>query len=152
MKKIILAMLFCTGLVFPAAFGGDDSMEIHLANTLYVLFKMTDANCLMNSNDYHERTFVYNGMPVTAFKSKTSAWVGFFKKLSKNDLPQNAQVYIKSEYSDWTIDNVAMFFDNDTEICYFAEITQNKEHLILKIEPSGSIKVFTCMNVEHHVN
>ena len=89
MKRIILSVFLCSGLIYATAFAADDSINAHIAHTLYLIFKITDSNCLVNANDYHQTNLVYNGMAVTAFKSK-SGWVGFFKKLNAGDLPVNA--------------------------------------------------------------
>lgn len=136
-------MILCTGLVYPSAFAGDDSSDAHIANTLSVLFKMIDEKAV-NANDYQQATFIYNGMPVTAFKSNTSSWVGFFKNLSASDLPATAFSAIKTEYKNYNIENVTMYFSNAGDLSYFTEIILNKNCIILKIDASGSIKVFNC--------
>jgi hypothetical protein len=148
MKKIILAMILSTGLIYPAAFADDDSINAHLAHTLSLIFKITDSNYSVNANDYQQSNFTYNGMPVTAFKSKTSNWVGFFKKLSASDLPENALSVIKSKYKECIIENVTMYFNSETDISYFAEIVANNKCIVLKIQPSGHIKIFNC--AEHN--
>ena len=144
MKKIMMALIFSTALISLTAFAEDDSSDAHIANTLNVLFKTMDEN-LMNANNYQQTTFVYNGMPVTAFKCKTSNWVGFFKQLSENDLPEKALSIINTEYKNYSVKNVTMYFSNEGDIDYFAEILLNKQCIILKIDASGSIKVFNRM-------
>ena len=130
--------------MYPSAFAGDDSSDAHIANALPVLFKTVDEN-LMNANDYQQTTLVYKGMMVTAFKSKTSSWVGFFKKIEVNDLPANADAVIAKTYKDYSIENVTMYLNTAGEINYFAELTEDKKCIILKIDAGGSIKVFNCM-------
>lgn len=144
MKKIMMALMLCTSFIYLTAFAEDDSSDAHIANTLTVLFKMIDENT-MNANNYQQTTFVYNGMPVTAFKCKTSNWVGFFKQLSAKDLPANALNAIENEYKNYSIVNVTMYFSNEGDIDYFAEINLNKQCIILKIDAPGSIKVFNRM-------
>jgi hypothetical protein len=144
MKRIILSIVFTIGLVYPAAFAGDDSINAHIARTLYMMFKMPNMNCFVNANEYKQKTFVYNGMQVTAFKSKTSNWAGFFKKLSAQDLPENALSAIKSKYKSGTIENVMMYFDVNADVSYFTEISMNNKYIILKIQPSGEIEIFNC--------
>jgi hypothetical protein len=148
MKKIILAMVLSTGLIYPAAFAADDNINAHLAHTLSLIFKITDSNYLVSANDYQQSNFMYNGMPVTAFKSKTSNWVGFFKKLSASDLPENALSLIKSKYKECIVENVTMYFNSETDISYFAEIVANNKCIVLKIQPSGRMKIFNC--AEHN--
>lgn len=148
MKKIILAMILSSGLIYPAAFAADDNINAHLAHTLSLIFKITDSNYTVNANDYQQNNFIYNGMPVTAFKSKTSNWVGFFKKLSANDLPEKALSLIKSKYKECIIENVTMYFNSEIGISYFAELIANNKCIVLKIQSSGHIKVFNC--AEHN--
>src|SRR6187397_1427685 len=121
MKKIILAIALAAGLV-SGAFAGDDSINAHVNNTLHLLFKITDSNYMVNANNYQQKTFVYNGMPVTAFKNKTSGWHGFYKMLSPDDLPENAVSFIKSKYKDCIIKNATLYFNNEADLTYFAEI------------------------------
>jgi hypothetical protein len=142
MKKIILAIIFCTGSVYPGAFAGDDSIKAHLAHTLSMIFKLTDANYSVNANGYQRYNFMYNGMQVTGFKSKTSNWSGFFKKLSADDLPENALLYIRKHYKDCIVENVIMYFNSEADINYFAELVGDNKCIVLKIQPSGHIKLF----------
>jgi len=144
MKKFILAIVLSLGIINPAAFANDDSVTAHLANTLSMIFKMTDKNNLLNANAYHQTTIVYNGMALIAFKSNTSNWVGFFKPLSANDLPGEALNQIEKKYRDYKIENVTMYINSAGDINYFAEITVNKKYTVLKIEPTGHVKVFNC--------
>jgi len=104
---------------------------------------MIEADAI-NANDYQQASLVYNGMPVTVFKSNTSGWIGFFKKLSANDLPANAEKAINTQYKNCNIKNVTMYFIKAGDVNYFAEITLNKNCIVLKINAAGSIKVFNC--------
>jgi hypothetical protein len=144
MKKFILAITISLGLICPAAFANDDSVSAHLATTLSMLFKITDNKNLLNANAYHQTTIVYQGMPIVAFKSNTSNWVGFFKKVSADRLPENAQVTIGRKYNDCRIKEVSMYINTDGDISYFAEITRNNKCTVLKIEPTGHVHEFNC--------
>ena len=99
----------------------------------------------MNANDYQQSTFVYNGIVVTAFRSKSTNWIGFFKKLPPENLPANAVLQIKNTYKDCNIANATMYFNNDGNVIYYAEIRVSNKCIILKIQPSGDIKVFDCI-------
>ena len=135
-------MILCTAFISPATFAGDDSITSHIHNTLNLLFKITDSGNLINANDYQQITFVYNGMPVTAFKNKTSGWLGFFKKLAVDDLPGNAVSSITTKYKNCKIKNVIMYFNSQADLYYFAEIILNNKCIVLKIQPSGHVQVF----------
>jgi hypothetical protein len=111
-----------------------------------MIFKITDNKNLLNANAYHQTTIVYNGMAMVAFKSNTSNWVGFFKKLSANDLPENALPVIAKKYQDYKIQQVSMYINRDGDISYFAEMTGNKKCMVLKIEPAGHVREFNCRN------
>jgi len=87
-------------------------------------------------------TFVYNGMRVTAVKSKTSDWTGYFKKLSANDLPENAIIEINAKYGTGKIEKVIMYFNNAGDVYYFAKIIVHHKCVILKVQESGNTKVF----------
>lgn len=141
MKKIILAVIFCTAFILPATFAEDDSVNTHISNTLHLLFNITDGNSFINQN-YQQTKFVYNGMQVVAFKNKTSGWVGFFKKLSVEDLPENALLAIKRKYKNYNFQHVMLYLNSNAELCYFAEITSGNKYIVLKIQPSGCVKVF----------
>jgi len=142
MKKIVIALALCTLLISPQAYAGDDNIKAHISNTLSVLFQLANKKGL-NANDYQLKSFVYEGMPITTVKSKTSAWVGYFKKIPANDLPFKAVARIKNRYKAAKIDKVIMYFTNEAEIKYFAEIIINNKCIVLKIQPSGNIKVFS---------
>lgn len=146
MKKYIVAIILSLGFIYPAAFANDDSVNAHLANTLSMIFKITDNKDLLNANAYHQTTIVYNGMTMVAFKSNTSNWVGFFKKLSAGDLPGNAQLAIAKKYQGYKIQQVSMYINRDGDISYFAEITGNKKCMVLKIEPVGRVREFNYRN------
>ncbi len=139
MKKLILSLLLWTGLI-STGHAGEDSVDIHIANTIFVFFKTMPGNDV-NANDYQQADFLYKGMQVKGFKSKISNWVGFYKKISQEDLPAGALSMIKKNYS---IENAIMYFNNAGEIYYFAEVFKDKKNLILKIDASGNIKVFNC--------
>lgn len=142
MKKIILAIALTAGFI-SGAFAEDDSSSMHINNTLHLFFNITDNHRLVNANNYLQTTILYNGMPVTAFKNKISGWYGFFKKLSADDLPANAVSLIKNRYKNSTIINATLYFNNEANLTYFAEIMVNNKCTVLEIQPSGSIKVFS---------
>lgn len=127
-------------------FAGDDSINAHIAHTLYMIFKVPDQSCLANINEYQQHSFVYNGIRITAFKSKTSNWAGFFKQLSAQNLPVDALSEIKSRFKGCVIENVAMYFNKDADISYFAKIALNNTYTILKIQPSGKMQVMNCID------
>ncbi len=104
-------------------------------------------NCILtNESDYQQKTIIYKGIHLTAFKSKTSGWTGFFKPLCQDDLPADVLKHIKISYAGCIIEHVLMYFDNNTAISYFAEIKTNSKCIFLRIQPSGQIKVFSYMN------
>ncbi len=146
MKKIITAIIFCTGFIFNTAFAEDDSIDAHIANTLFVLFKITNTCDIVNANDYQQSTFVYNGIVVTAFKSKSTNWTGFFKKIPPENLPPSAVLQIKNMYKSCSIENATLYFNGDGDIIYYAEVIVSSKCIVLKIQPSGDVKVFDCMN------
>jgi hypothetical protein len=141
MKKIFL-ILCITFLGLAPTFANDDNVNAQLNKSLHMLFKLTDENSLTNATTYKQKSFVYNGMEVTAFKNETTGWLGFFKKLSVDNLPLNAVTSIQHKYKGCTIENVTMYFNSDAAISYFAEIISNNRCILLKIQPSGKIKVF----------
>ncbi len=142
MKKILL--IICISILgLPAAFANDDSVNAQLNKSLHLLFKLTDESSLINATNYQQKSFVYKGIEVTAFKNETTGWTGFFKKLSADDLPSNAVVSIEHKYKCCKIENVTIYFNNDAAISYFAEIVANNKCILLKIQPSGKIKVFS---------
>jgi len=142
MKKIILAIALIAGLGSVAS-AKSDSVHTHINNTLHLLFKMADTNCLVNATNYQQTNFVYKGMPVTVFKNKTSGWCGCFKKLSPENLPVKAVSMIKSKYKNCEIKNVVLYFNNESSLVYFAEITVNNKFIVLQIPPAGRVKVFS---------
>jgi len=142
MKKIILAIALITGLVSVAS-AENDSVHAHINNTLHLLFKMTDTTYLVNAGNYRQTNIVYRGMPVTVFKNKTSGWCGCFKHLSPENLPEKAVSMIKSKYKNCEIKNVVLYFNDESTLTYFAEITVNNRFMVLKIPPAGRVKVFS---------
>jgi hypothetical protein len=142
MKKILL-ILCISVLGLPAAFANDDNVNAQVNKSLHMLFKITDENGLTNATSYKQRTFVYKGIEVTAFKNETTGWLGFFKRLPVDNLPSNAVSSIQRKYKGCTIENATMYFNNDAAISYFAEIVSNNKRILLKIQPSGKIKVFS---------
>ena len=142
MKKILLILCIST-LGLPAAFANDDSVNAQLNKSLHLLFKLTDEGNSINATNYQQKSFVYKGIEVTAFKNETTGWTGFFKKLSADDLPSNAVASIEHKYKSCTIENVTMYFNNNADINYFAEIVVHNKCILLKIQPSGKIKVFS---------
>jgi len=144
MKRILLIMVFCCSIAFPAAFAGDDSIDAHIESSLYLYFHIPYTKCLANTNDYQQSSFVYSGIQITAFKSKTTNWAGFYKKLSADDLPGNAITYIKEKYNNSTIEKVTMYFNREGDVSYFAVINTGHKNIVLQIKPSGETKVFGC--------
>lgn len=107
---------------------------------------MPYAKCPVKTSDYQQNNFVYNGNQFTAFKSNTTNWAGFFKKLSVQDLPENALANIKKKYNSCTIEKVTMYFNREGDISYFAVINTDQKNIVLQIKPSGETKVFGCTN------
>jgi len=142
MKTAFLSIILSFGIL-SGTFANDDSVNAHLATTLSLMFKMTDKNYLLNANAYYQTTIVYDGMPVIAFKSNNSNWVGFFKRLSSTDLPQRARLNIAKNFHGRKIQQVSMYINTDGDITYFAELSGSKSFL-LKIEVDGTVKRFTC--------
>jgi hypothetical protein len=142
MKKILLILCILI-LGLPAAFANDDSVNAQLNKSLHLLFKLTDESNMVNATNYQQRSFVYKGIEVTAFKNETTGWIGFFKKLSVDDLPTNAVASIQHKYKGCKIENVTIYFNNDAAVSYFAEIVTNNKYILLKVQPSGKIKVFS---------
>ena len=143
MKKALLAITLSFGIL-SGALANDDSINAHLANTLSLLFKTGDKKHLLNANAYYQKTIVYNGMAVLAFKSNNSDWVGFFKRLSTTDLPQKAQLDIARNFHGSRIHQVSMYINTDGDISYFAELSGSKKSFFLKIEADGTVKRFNC--------
>ena len=141
MKTGIFATILSFGIL-SAAFADDDSVKAHLANTLPVIFRTNNKNSLLNANAYYQKTIIYNGMAVVAFKSNTSNWVGFFKKLSSTDLPENARLNIARNFTGYKIQQVSMYISTEGDIDYFAELSGNNKSFILEIETDGSVKRF----------
>jgi len=142
MKKIILAIIFCIGFLPYTLFAGSDNVRAHISNTLSLLLEMGRKRNI-NAGQYVHSTFVYNGMRVMAVKSKTSDWTGYFKKLSANDLPDNAIKQINEKYKTGKIEKVIMYFNNAGEVNYFAKIIVHHKSIILKVQESGNAKVFS---------
>ena len=142
MKKITLAIIFCIGFSPYGLFARADNVKAHISNTLSLLFEISRKRNI-NASRYMHTTFVYNGMRVTAVKSKTSDWTGYFKKLSANDLPENAIIEINAKYGTGKIEKVIMYFNNAGEVNYFAKITLHHKCVILKVQESGYTKVFS---------
>ncbi|HYK47503.1 MAG TPA: hypothetical protein VEV83_20140 [Parafilimonas sp.] len=150
MKTVLLSTILSVVISF-GAFANDDSIDAHLAKTLPLIFKMTDETYLLNANAYYQTTVFFKGVPVTAFKSNTSNWVGFFENLSAADLPQNSQLTIARNFHGCKIQQVRMYIGIDGEIDYFAELARDKKSFILKIDVNGNVKRFSC-NTTHVVS
>ena len=150
MKTAFLSAILNIVISF-GAFANDDSIDAHLAKTLPVIFNMTDESYLLNANAYYRTTVFYKGVPVTAFKSNTSNWVGFFKNLSAADLPQNSQITIARNFHGCKIQQVSMYISIDGDIDYFAELAGDKKRFILKIDANGNVRRFSC-NPTHIVS
>jgi len=142
MKKIILAITMCIGFLPYTLFAGTDTVGAHISNTLSMLLEMGRKRNI-NAGQYVHSTFVYNGMRVMTVKSKTSDWIGYFKKLSANDLPDAAVKQINAKYKTGRIEKVIMYFNNAGEVNYFAKITLHHKCVILKVQESGYTKVFS---------
>ena len=142
MKKIILAIILCAGFLPHTLFAESDNVRAHISNTLSMLLEMGRKKNI-NADQYVHSTLVYNGMRVTAVKSKTSGWIGYFKKLSANDLPDAAVKQINAKYKTGKIEKVIMYFNNAGEVNYFAKIILNHKCVILKVQESGYTKVFS---------
>lgn len=143
MKTALLAIILSLG-IFSGALANDDSVNAHLANTLSLIFKTNDRKRLLDANAYYQTTIVYNGMAIIAFKSNSSDWVGFFKRLSSTDLPQKAQLDIARNFHGSRIHQVSMYINTDGDISYFAELSGSKKNFFLKIEADGTVKRFNC--------
>ncbi|HEX5152226.1 MAG TPA: hypothetical protein VFW07_12315 [Parafilimonas sp.] len=141
MKKIVLAIILCTGFLPYTLFAGSDNVRAHISNTLSLLLEMSRKKNI-NADQYVRSTFLYNGMRVTAVKSKTSDWIGYFKKLSANDLPETAIKQINAKYKTGKIEKVIMYFNNAGDVNYFAKIIVNHKCIILRVQESGYTKVF----------
>ena len=141
MKKIILAIILCIGFLPYTLFAGSDNVRAHISNTLSMLLEMGRKKNI-NAGQYVHSTFMYNGMRVMAVKSKTSDWIGYFKKLSANDLPETAVKQINAKYKTGKIEKVIMYFNNACEVNYFAKIIVHHKCVILKVQESGYTKVF----------
>lgn len=129
--------------MFTAVYAGDDSTDAHIANTILILLKEIHKSWV-NTNDYQHASFVHKGMQVTGFKCKTSNWIGFYKKISSDNLPSNALLQLNDHYRKYCIGSTVMYFSTDGKILYFTEIKRNKKSIILKVGSSGEMSVFSC--------
>jgi len=141
MKKIV-SVIFCAVFISATAFAEDDSINTHIANTLFVLFKITNSATPVNANNYERYNYVYNGIVITAFTSKTTNWIGFFENLSATELPANALSQINSTFKNCTIQNAVIYFTDSADIIYYAEIKLQNKYIFLKIDSDGNVNVF----------
>jgi len=58
-------------------------------------------------------------------------------------MPGKAVSMIKSKYKNCEIKNVVLYFNNESSLVYFAEITVNNKFIVLQIPPAGRVKVFS---------
>jgi len=103
-----------------------------------------------------EVTITKDGKEFKAYYDFDSELVGTISLKSISDLPMKAQNEIKTKYSNYKIDKVMFFDDNpsnemdmfifetrlDDVDCYFAELSNTKGTIILKIDTDGSFSEF----------
>lgn len=106
---------------------------------------------------FDEGSFVKDGKPITAYYNNSSELVGTTSPADFSALTMKAQDEIKKRYSDYTIDRVILFDDNEAtesdmilygsvisdEDNYFVELTKGNKTIILKVTTEGDVSYFT---------
>jgi len=101
-------------------------------------------------------TFTKDGHQYKAFYGIDSKLVGTTTVKTFADLPKNAQKQIKKEYSDYNVDKVVFFEDNqqnnndmllygtqfEDADNYFVEMSGNNKNIVIQVNPEGWIFFF----------
>ncbi|MBN8786763.1 MAG: hypothetical protein J0I84_06720 [Terrimonas sp.] len=108
---------------------------------------------------FDEAVFTQHGVTKKAFYDFDSQLVGTVMPRQFSDLPTSAQKHITTKYSDYKIDRVIMYDDNefndmdmylygtqfDDEDNYFVELSKADARLILKVKMDGDVSYFKEM-------
>ena len=105
---------------------------------------------------FDEATFTQDGKNMRAFYDNQSDLVGSSTTMKLEDLPADAQKYIQKKYSDYTVDEVFLFDDNEynqTDMIlyghqfedadnYFVGLEKDGKMTVLQVNPGGQVSDF----------
>jgi len=139
MKKIIFALTLLTMSI--AAIAKPTNADRELLRNLSNEFKNSAQVKWTYNVNYNKAAFIFNGQSISAFYSTDNMeLIGYFM------YEQNPAVIARSiqkNYSGYTLIASGKFIDAHGDINYFAQVTNKKSTLVLKITPKGSISIFS---------
>ena len=111
-------------------------------------------------NNFDEATITKDGKVISAFYDNHAQLVGTTTEKTFSDLPLKAREWINKKYSDYTIEDVFFYDDNefnDTDMLlynmlfagedsYFVEVKKNNKEIILQVNMSGAVSYFLRLN------
>jgi len=143
MKKTILATALLVALT-TAAFAGEKDVNKKLLTDLTTALKKSTEGNWMSKANYTQFTFDFNGKAAAAYYDlNNDELLGFGIHFTQTDLPQFVSDAIKKKYNDWLINDAMVFIDENGYVNYFAQVTQNKANIALKITTDGQVSIFS---------
>ena len=143
MKKTIFVTALLVALSTAAFASGKDVDKKLLADLTTALKKSTEGNWMSKAN-YTQFTFDFNGKAAAAYYDlNNDELLGFGIHFTQTDLPQFVSDAIKKKYNDWLINDAMVFIDENGYVNYFAQVTQNKANIALKITTDGQVSIFS---------
>ncbi|HRH61132.1 MAG TPA: hypothetical protein PL045_11210 [Chitinophagaceae bacterium] len=137
MKKIIVATFLFVALATASFAGGNKAGEELLSNLSKSLQQSSSVQWSTNES-FSKGSFSFNGKKATAYYTiDENTLAGFTVDLSVSDISAQAADFIGKKYAGWTVNRHIMFISNTGETGYFAEVSNGKKTLALKITPKG---------------
>ncbi len=111
------------------------------------------------TKDFDQVSFMSNGKELMAYYDFESNLIGTTEHKSFGELPQGVQKRILDEYPDYTIQDVVLFDDNESNDAdmvmygtvfddadnYFIELKKDNKAIVLKADMAGEVSYFTTM-------
>jgi len=108
------------------------------------------------TDNYDEATFTKDGQVFTAFYDDEANLVGTSSAKTFVDLPIKAQKYINKKYSDYSVNGVLFFDDNEFndnnmllynqqtngEDSYFVELKKNDQEIVVQADLNSMVSFF----------
>jgi hypothetical protein len=142
MRKIIICLVVLLS-VSPAiiyADGKNPVSEIVLRSFQKEFANATNVSwTAMKAENLYHAAFMYNGEAVEALFNEDGELVSTSRLISEHQLPILAIKKLVTDYSRYKIRQV-IEFTNDNETAYLATLYNEKETIVLKLSPDGSLQ------------
>jgi hypothetical protein len=141
MKRFILSFLLSFLLVAQVCLANDTSIPGAVLSSFTSRFQNAQSISWSDTKDYYKVSFCLNAETYCAFYTREGSFVALSRQIPVTQLPLLMQQGLYKKYGAYTVSSVVEF-EQDDIVSYYAEITSEKNNLIVKAGSTGEWNEF----------